>query len=80
MEREKVIKAEIEVDSKVLLSLKEICPKCEVPYIVEYSGGFHFEGGEVWDDIEEKVVCPHCGMERSEEPIEMTIEDFKIPF
>ncbi len=80
MEKEKVIMAVKGVDGKVLLNHQVMCPKCEVPYIVEYSGGLHFDGGEVWDDIEEKVVCPMCGIERPEEPIEMTIEDFKVPF
>ncbi len=29
--------------------------------VVETSGGMHFSEGEVWDDIQEKLVCLDCG-------------------
>ena len=29
---------------------------------VIHTGSMHFSGGEVWDDIEEKVLCLDCLM------------------
>ena len=29
--------------------------------VVEITGGRHFSEGEVWDDIQEKLVCLECG-------------------
>jgi rubredoxin len=31
------------------------------------SGGLHFFAGDVWDDTEEYLSCPNCGM-RQEYP------------
>ena len=28
--------------------------------ILGVTGGMHFSAGEVWDDIEERLICDHC--------------------
>lgn len=39
------------------------------------TGGFHFSAGEVWDDIEETVICLDCGEEVQPQPVEIEIQD-----
>ena len=53
-----------------------ICQKCGTKMEWRTTGGFHFDCGEVWDDIEEKPVCPNCGMDVIELP-KMKVSDFK---
>jgi hypothetical protein len=37
--------------------------------IVTYStGSIHFTGGDVWDDIEDHLLCTRCGEELDEMP------------
>lgn len=43
------------------------CPKCDTPMKHNVSGGLHFFAGDVWDDTEEYLSCPNCGM-RQEYP------------
>jgi hypothetical protein len=54
----------------------------ECPHTDTYwTGGFHYTGGEVWDDIEE--VCCDCGAVLSELPSPIssqTEDDEPIPF
>jgi hypothetical protein len=48
------------------------------------TGGYHFEGGEVWDDVCEdfRCWCPKCEMyiENPIEEEESPDENFDVPF
>ena len=35
----------------------------------EITGGMHFSAGEVWDDIQERLVCLECGEYVTEEEV-----------
>jgi len=35
----------------------------------EIAGGMHFSEGEVWDDIQERLVCLECGEYVTEEEV-----------
>jgi len=37
------------------------CPHLHT--VIDTSGGYHFSGGEAWDDIKERVLCLDCGQE-----------------
>jgi len=28
---------------------------------IDTTGGWHFYGGEVWDDLEDHLICQDCG-------------------
>ena len=34
------------------------CPHRNV--VLDTTGGMHFSGGEVWDDIQERLLCLDC--------------------
>ena len=45
-----------ETDMEALILLP--CPHRNV--VLDTTGGIHFSGGEVWDDIQERLLCLDC--------------------
>jgi hypothetical protein len=51
-------KAAIEVAKNLQ---KKLTPCEHKNTAINTTGGFHFSGGEVWDDLEDTVICLDCG-------------------
>lgn len=54
--------------------------KCDHDFIRMQSGGMHFSGGEVWDDIKIEYRCKLCGDLMPDEPSEEDIDDLEVCF
>jgi hypothetical protein len=56
--------------------MTELCT-CEcTERFVEYTGGWHFDGLMVWDDITDTLICANCFL-----PVEAPApDDDEIPF